>query len=675
MKTIKNTRNIGIMAHVDAGKTTTTERILYYTGKSHKIGEVHDGDAIMDHRKDEQERGITITSAATSCYWNYKDDTYRINIIDTPGHVDFTVEVERSLRILDGSIALFCGVSGVEAQSETVWKQANKYGVPRIGFVNKMDRSGADFFSVISQIRNTLKSNAIPIQIPIGSEDSLRGVIDLIKNKAIIWSGEKGESFEMIDIPSEYVETSKKYRYNLLEQIAEVNEDLFEKFFNEEELSEEEIISALRELTIDMKIVPMMCGSSYKNIGVQSLLDYTSALLPSPMDIPDVEGKDIDGNDILISPISEHLSGLVFKTDNDKFGKLCYVRIYSGSLTNGNTILNSRSGKKERVSRIYEMHSNNKTSVDKIQTGDICAIIGPKDIRTGDTICSDSYPVVYGEIDFPNPVIGFAIEAKTSNDNDKLGMALSKLSEEDPTLSVRIDEYSGQTILSGMGELHLEVRINELKDNYGVEVTKGDPQIMYKEAITKKVQHFEHLNKQTGGRGKYADIDVIIEPLKNCSELVFVNEIKGGVIPKEFIPSIEKGFQKCMSNGTIEGYPMEGFKVTLIDGKTHPVDSDAMSFEMAAIDAFKNAIPKADPVILEPIMKTEVTVPEEYMGTILGDINRKRGQIDGMNDVLGDKVIKANIPLSEMIGYTTDLRTMTSGKGTFVMELSHYNPI
>ena len=666
-------RNIALFAHVDAGKTTTTERILYYTGKSHQIGEVHDGNAIMDHRQDEQERGITITSAATTCFWN----GYKINIIDTPGHVDFTAEVERSLRVLDGAVGLFCGVGGVEAQSETVWKQSDKYKVPRIGFVNKMDRQGADFYKVIRQIEEVLGSNPLPIQIPIGSEDNFIGFIDLIKNKSVTWDKSKdtfGKDFSIGEIPTDMEEISYRYRKKILEIVVESDEHLFEKYFNEEEISEEEIVNSLRRLTINMEIVPILCGSAYHNIGVQNLLDYICDLLPSPLDTEEIIGSYND-MEISLNPDIDILSSLVFKTENDKFGKLCYVRIYSGTLSVGSTVLNPRTGKKERVGRIYQMHSNKKDPVDHLHCGDIGTILA-KDVLTGDTLCSVDNPIQLMEIDFPDPVIGFAIEAKTAKDNDKLGIALSKLSEEDPTINISIDSYSGQTIISGMGELHLEVSINDLHRRFGVEVNVGDPQIKYKESITKKVNHIEHLHKQTGGRGKYADIEVIIEPLSendDKTDILFVNEIKGGVIPKEYIPSIEKGFRNKLQSGVLEGYPMEGFKVTLVDGKTHPVDSDAYSFELAAIQAFENAVPKASPIILEPVMKLEVIVPEEFMGDILSDISRRRGHTEGLDDVSGSKVIKAKVPLAEMVGYMTDLRTMSKGRGQFSMTLSHYN--
>jgi elongation factor G len=675
MKKLRYTRNIGIMAHVDAGKTTTTERVLFYTGKSHKIGEVHDGNATMDHEKEEQERGITITSAATTCNWNYNDESYKINIIDTPGHVDFTAEVERSLRVLDGAVALFCAVGGVEPQSETVWKQANKYSVPRIGFVNKMDRDGADFFEVVNQVRERLGSKAVPLAIPIGSEDEFEGIIDLIKMKAFYWDiDEKGEQYRMEEIPEELKESANSYREQLVEAIAESDIAIMEMYLDGNVISEEDLITAIRDLTIKMEIVPMLCGSAYKNVGVQILLDYVTALLPSPLDVDVIKGMNEDGEEITRKVDSkESLSGLVFKTVDEKFGKLCYMRIYSGTLNSGTSVLNIRTGDKERVTRIFQMHSNNKIPLEAIEAGDICAVIGLKDARTGDTICMENDPIMFEEISFPEPVIGFAIEAKTSSDMDKMGVALSKLVEQDPTLTIRTDEFSGQTIISGMGELHLEVRLNKLRDEYGVEVIKGDPQIMYKEAITKKVQHFEHLSKQTGGKGKYADIEVIIEPIED-EEFVFESKIKGGVIPAEYIPSVEKGFKKCLKNGTVAGYPMEGIKVTLIDGKTHAVDSDALSFEMAAVDAFKKAIPEANPVLLEPIMKMEVVVPEEYMGAVLGDISQRRGQPDGMTDRMKDKVINAKVPLSEMVGYMTSLRTITAGRGDFSMELSHYEP-
>jgi len=670
---LRRTRNIGIMAHVDAGKTTTTERILFYAGITHKMGEVHDGNAIMDHRKDEQERGITITSAAITCNWNYRGEDYKINIIDTPGHVDFTAEVERSLRVLDGAVGLFCAVGGVEPQSETVWKQANKYGVPRIGFINKMDRDGADFDRVVEQIRERLGANVLPIAIPIGASDSFQGIIDLLEMKAIYWDvDEKGQEYRLDEIPEEYLSQAIRHQEAILEAVGEINDDFFEKYM-EATLTQEDVLLGLRMLTLNQDIVPVLCGSAYKNIGVQTLLDYTIAFLPSPKDNVSVTGH-WDGQDVTrLTQTQEPFSGLVFKTDNDKFGKLCYVRVYSGTVSPGDTILNPRTGEKTRVSRVFQMRSNSKNAVDALGVGDIGTIVGLKDVRTGDSICAANAPIVFEQISFPAPVMGYVIEAKSQKDLDKLGVALSKLQEEDPTITIHTDEFAGQTIISGMGELHLEVRINELKDVHGVEVTKGNPQIMYKEAITQTTRHIEKLHKQTGGRGQFADIEVILEPLEGAEDMEFVNEIKGGVIPTEYIPSVEKGFRKMMSQGTIQGYPMEGFRVRLIDGKAHQVDSDAWSFECAAVDAFKAAVPKAKPVLLEPIMSLEVTVPEEYMGTVLGDISKRRGQPSGMEDRGQDKVIKATVPLAEMVGYTTALRTMTAGRGISSMELSHYD--
>ena len=666
-------RNIGIMAHVDAGKTTTTERVLYYTGLSHKIGEVHQGNAIMDSREDEQERGITISSASTTCHWNYKDSDYKMNIIDTPGHVDFTAEVERSLRVLDGAVALFCAVGGVEPQSETVWKQANKYNVPRLGFVNKMDRSGADFFKVVQHVEDRLKSNAVPIQIPIGSEDDFQGIIDLVKMEAVYWDVDyKGKEYRTTSIPTELVEEANKWRDELLQTIASVDTVLLEKYFEDPtSITEEEILSSLRFLTINMDIVPMLCGSAYKNTGVQKMLDYVMELLPSPLDTEKVFGQDLDENDVeRLTVVDEKLSSIVFKTDSDKFGKLSYVRIYSGSIKEGDSVLNTRTGNKERVSRIYQMHSNQKNPITSLEAGDIGVIVGLKDVITGDSVCDLKAPIVFEKITFPEPVIGFAIEAKNSLDADKLGLALNKLTNEDPTLTVRIDSFSGQTILSGMGELHLEVRINELINNYGVDIAKGNPQIMYKESITKSVTQKEHLAMQNGGSGKYADIEVIIEPCD--TEFEFEAKIKGGAIPQEYIPSVEKGFRQCLANGIVAGYPMEGIKVTLIDGKIHAVDSDALSFEMCAKQAFKNAIPLAKPILLEPIMSLEVVVPEEYMGGVLGDISKRRGMPKGTEIRGGDTVIKADVPLSELVGYTTTLRTITAGRGSSTMELSEY---
>ena len=658
------------MAHVDAGKTTTTERILYYTGRTHKMGEVHDGNAIMDHREDEQARGITITSAATTCHW--KDHV--INIIDTPGHVDFTAEVERSLRVLDGAVGLFCAVAGVEPQSETVWKQSDKYKVPRIGFVNKMDRSGANFYNVLNQIKEVLGSNAVPITIPIGQEEEHIGLVDIINGQALIWNkSDEGKTFDIVDIPENMKEVYDKWRAVLIEEIATYDDKLLDKYLNGETISENEILTSLRRATLNMDIVPILCGSAYKNIGVQKLLDRINDLLPSPMDNETIEGT-WDDNKISFKPTDDNLSALVFKTDNDDFGKLCYIRIYSGTLNVGETVFNSNTGEKERISRLFKMHSNKKEPVDKLCAGEIGAVNGLKETITGHTICSKDRPIKLMEIDFPEPVIGYAIEPKSEKDSNKLGMCLSKLVEEDPTLTYHIDEFSGQTILNGIGELHLEVRINELKSKYGVELNVGDPKIKFKEAITKKVQHREKLSQQTGGRGKFADIEVIVEPLEDSNELVFVDNVKGGVIPKEYIPAIEKGFREKMKSGVIGGYPMQGFKVTLIDGSTHAVDSDMYSFELVAYECFKEVMKKAEPVILEPIMNLEVNVPEEYMGEVLGDISRRRGKPKGMDDTpSGNKIIKADVPLQEMVGYMTDLRTMTKGRGNFSMSLSHYS--
>lgn len=674
MKKLSNIRNIGIMAHVDAGKTTTTERVLYYTGLVHKMGEVHDGNTTMDSMKEEQERGITIASAAITCSWKYKEEDYLVNIIDTPGHVDFTAEVERSLRVLDGAVALFCAVGAVEPQSETVWKQANKYGVPRIGFVNKMDRAGADFFNVVNDVREKFKARALPIQIPIGSEDDFFGIVDLISQKAFLWDIDKeGKEFRESEIPDHLIDVAAKWRSELIEAVAEADEDLLEKYISGTELSSDEILLGLRKLTSNMEAVPMMCGAAYKNIGVQILLDHVMALLPSPVDTKEIVGINLDGEEVILATdVSEPFSGLVFKIHNDRHGKMFYVRVYSGKLTPGRSVLNSRTDSKEKVSRLFKMRSDQKVAVDCLEAGDIGVIIGLKDTRTGDTICDEDNPILFESISFPEPVIGFAIEAKNNADLDKLGIALSKITEEDPTITVHIDEFHGQTIISGMGELHLDTKFNLLKDSYGIDIAKGEPQIMYKEAITSKITHKEHLSQQTGGRGKYADIEVIIEPCE--SEFEFVNQIKGGAIPAEYIPSVEKGFKQCMQRGVIKGYPMEGLKVTLIDGKTHAVDSDAFSFELAAIDAFKNAIPKANPVLLEPIMSLEVVVPEEFMGAVLGDMSRRRGQPQGVDDRAGYKVIKALVPLSELVGYTTDLRSRTAGRGDSTMEPSHYEP-
>ena len=676
---LKYTRNIGIAAHIDAGKTTCTERILYYTGVSHKIGEVHDGAATMDWMEQEQERGITITSAATHCEWPYRGKKYVVNIIDTPGHVDFTVEVERSLRVLDGMVALFSAVDGVEPQSETVWRQADKYKVPRLGFVNKMDRQGSDFFNVCTQVKEMLGGNPVPLQVPIGEEDEFKGVVDLISKKAIIWNEEdKGMTYEEIEIPSELVEEVNKRRAELVEAVAEYDEELLEKFFEDEDsITEDEIIAALRAATIDMSIIPMMCGSAFKNKGVQTMLDGVMRYLPSPLDIEAIEGIDPDsGKPAFRKPnVTEPFSALAFKIATDPFvGRLAFFRVYSGVLEAGSYVLNVRSGKKERISRIYQMHSNKQEPISKIEAGDIGAAVGFKDIKTGDTMSDLKHPIVLESMSFPDPVIGIAVEPKTKADVDRLGMALSKLAEEDPTFVVKTDEASGQTIISGMGELHLEILVDRLKREFKVEVNEGQPQVEYKEAITAKADHREVYKKQSGGRGKFADIKFIMEPVEGEETgLVFENKIKGGNVPKEFIPSIEKGFKMAMKNGPLAGYEMDSMKVTLYDGSFHAVDSDQLSFELAAKMGYKAAAKVAKPVILEPIMKLEVVTPEENMGDIVGDLNRRRGQVNSMDDRSGAKVIKGNVPLSEMFGYVTTLRTLSSGRATSSMEFSHYD--
>ncbi len=679
---LKYTRNIGIAAHIDAGKTTTTERILYYAGVSHKIGEVHDGAATMDWMAQEQERGITITSAATTVFWPYKGNDYHINIIDTPGHVDFTVEVNRSLRVLDGLVFLFSAVDGVEPQSETNWRLANNYNVSRIGFVNKMDRQGANFLRVCQQVKDMLGSTAVPLQLPIGGEDTFRGVVDLVNNRGIIWNeDDMGMTFEEIEIPEDMKEEAAQYRENLLEAIAEFDDTLMEKYFEDpNSITEDEILAALREATVSMKIVPMLCGSAFKNKGVQTMLNYVMELLPSPMDQEAIVGVNPDtGAEESRKPsVDEPFAALAFKIATDPFvGRLCFVRSYSGMLSSGSYIFNTRTSKKERISRIFQMHANKQNQIDSLHAGDIGALVGFKDIKTGDTLCQEGKPIVLESMDFPDPVIGIAIEPKTQADVDKLGMALAKLSEEDPTLTIHTDEDSGQTVLSGMGELHLDIIMDRLKREFKVEVNQGAPQVAYKEAITGTVDHREVYKKQSGGRGKFADIQITIEPVDNNEEaegLEFVNLIKGGNVPKEFIPSIEKGFKDSMANGVLAGYPLDSLKVTLKDGSFHAVDSDQLSFEIAAKMAFKHAIPKASPILLEPIMKLEVVTPEESMGDIVGDLNRRRGQVDGMDDRAGSKVVKAKVPLSEMFGYVTDLRTMSSGRATSSMEFSHFEP-
>ena len=679
---LKYTRNIGIAAHIDAGKTTTTERILYYSGVSHKIGEVHDGGATMDWMEQEQERGITITSAATTVFWPYKNNQYHINIIDTPGHVDFTVEVNRSLRVLDGLVFLFSAVDGVEPQSETNWRLANNYNVARLGFVNKMDRQGAEFLKVCKQVKEMLGSTAVPLQLPIGSEENFRGVVDLLNMRGIIWNEEDmGMTYETIDVPEDMIEEATHYRELLLEAIAEFDDTLMEKYFEDpNSISEDEILKALREATISMKIVPMLCGSSFKNKGVQTMLNYVMELLPSPMDVEAIDGvnPNTDQPASRKPSVDEPFAALAFKIATDPFvGRLCFTRAYSGVLEAGSYILNSRTGKKERISRIFQMHANKQNQIERLQAGDIAALVGFKDIKTGDTLCNEAHPIVLESMDFPDPVIGIAIEPKTQADVDKLGMALAKLSEEDPTLTIHTDEDSGQTVLSGMGELHLDIILDRLKREFKVECNQGAPQVNYKETITGAVQHREVYKKQSGGRGKFADIQVTIEAVADVEKegLEFVNEVKGGNVPKEFIPSVEKGFKEAMKNGVLAGYPVDSLKVTLHDGSFHPVDSDQLSFELAAKMAYRSAMPKANPVILEPIMKMEAVTPEEYMGDIVGDLNRRRGQVDGMDDRNGAKVIKAKVPLSEMFGYVTSLRTMSSGRATSSMEFSHYDQL
>ena len=678
---LRFTRNIGIAAHIDAGKTTTTERILYYAGVSHKIGEVHDGAATMDWMAQEQERGITITSAATTVDWKYRDQTYHINIIDTPGHVDFTVEVNRSLRVLDGLVFLFSAVDGVEPQSETNWRLANNYSVSRIGFVNKMDRAGADFLKVVKQVKDMLGSNAVPLQIPIGSEDGFKGVVDLINWRGIIWNEEdKGMTFTEVPIPDDLIEEATEWREKLLESVADYDVSLMEKFFEApESITEREILDALRKAVLDASIVPMVCGSSFKNKGVQTMLDYVMELLPSPMDQEGIVGTHPDtGLEILRKPdVKEPFAALAFKIATDPFvGRLCFIRVYSGNLEAGSYVYNVRSGNKERISRIFQMHANKQNPIPNVGAGDIAAVVGFKDIKTGDTLCEEKNPIILESMNFPDPVIGLAIEPKTQADVDKMGMALNKLAEEDPTFRVHTDEDSGQTIIQGMGELHLDILMDRLKREFKVEVNQGAPQVAYKEAITGTIQHRETYKKQTGGRGKFADIQVIISPADDETKvgLEFVNEISGGSIPREFIPSVQKGFEASLSNGVLAGYPVTSMKVRLIDGSFHAVDSDALSFELAARNAFREALPKCKPVLMEPIMKIEVLTPEENMGDVMGDLNRRRGQLQGMDTRAGAQVIKALVPLSEMFGYVTQLRTITSGRATSTMEFDHYEP-
>jgi elongation factor G len=670
------TRNIGIAAHIDAGKTTTTERILYYGGVSHKIGEVHDGAATMDWMEQEQERGITITSAATTLTWGYRGTDYHVNIIDTPGHVDFTVEVNRSLRVLDGLVFLFSAVDGVEPQSETNWRLADNYNVPRIGFVNKMDRQGADFLNVCRQVKEMLGSHALPLQIPIGAEHEFKGVVDLINFKGIVWNeDDHGMTFKEVEIPADIIDEARDYRGKLLEAVAEFDESLMEKYFEDENsLTEAEILAALREATISGKVIPMMCGSAFKNKGVQAMLDMVMEILPSPLDVESIIGinPDTDAEESRKPSVEAPFAALAFKIATDPYvGRLCFTRAYSGVLNQGTFILNTRTGKKERISRIYQMHANKQNQIDSLEAGDIAALVGFKDIKTGDTLCDLKNPIVLESMDFPDPVIGIAIEPKTQKDLDKLGVSLGKLAEEDPTFTVKTDEDSGQTIISGMGELHLEIIMDRLKREFGVDCNEGAPQVAYKECITSTVDHREVFKKQSGGRGKFADIKFELSPVDSDFEgegLQFENEIKGGNIPKEFIPSVEKGFKMAMVNGVLAGFPLNTMKVRLYDGSYHDVDSDALSFELCAKIAFKAAAKQASPKILEPIMKLSVITPEINMGDVIGDLNRRRGQVEGMDDKGGAKVVTAKVPLSEMFGYITDLRTITSGRATSTME-------
>ena len=678
---LKYTRNLGIMAHIDAGKTTTSERILFYTGLTHKIGEVHDGAATMDWMEQEQERGITITSAATTAFWKYNNEQYKINLIDTPGHVDFTVEVERSLRVLDGAVATYCAVGGVEPQSETVWRQADKYNVPRMGYVNKMDRSGANFFEVVRQMKDVLGANPCPIQIPIGAEETFKGIVDLVTMKAYYWPDEKqGADYVIEEIPDNLLEEAQEWRDKMLEKIAEFDDALMEKYFDDPStITEEEIRAGIRKATLSLDIVPMTCGSSFKNKGVQCLLNNVCAYLPCPTDNGAIEGHAVGNPDEIITrePSADApMCALAFKIATDPYvGRLCFFRVYSGDMVAGSYVLNSRSGKKERVSRLFQMHSNKQNAKEVIGCGDIGAGVGFKDIRTGDTLCAEDAPIVLEAMEFPEPVIGIAVEPKTQKDLDKLGVGLQKLAEEDPTFRVQTNEETGQTVISGMGELHLDIIIDRLRREFKVECNQGRPQVTYKETITQAVELREVFKKQTGGRGKFADIIVRVEPVDEGFEgnLQFVDEVKGGNIPKEFIPSIQKGFTNAMKNGVLAGYPVEQLKVTVIDGSFHPVDSDQLSFELCAIQAFKKACEKARPVLLEPIMKIEVVTPEESMGDVISDLNKRRGQVEGMESSRsGARVVKAKTPLAEMFGYVTALRTITSGRATSTMTFSHY---
>ena len=676
---LKFTRNIGIMAHIDAGKTTTSERILYYTGKTHKIGEVHEGAATMDWMVQEQERGITITSAATTAFWHYKGDTYQINLIDTPGHVDFTVEVERSLRVLDGTVATFCAVGRVQPQSETVWRQADKYGVPKIAYVNKMDRVGADFLAVVEEIKTKLGAKAVPLCLPIGAEDKFEGIIDLIAMKAIYYdaNSEALVNYELRDIPANMLDEARTWRDNLVEAAAESDEALMEKFFEDpESITEDEIIAALRTATINMSIVPACCGSSFKNKGVQFLLDAVMRYLPSPLDKGTIVGTNPNTGEEedRHATASEPFCALVFKIATDPFvGRLAFLRAYSGKLDAGSYVLNTRTGKKERVSRLSQMHSNKQNPIEFVEAGDICAAVGFKDLRTGDTICAENAPITLESMEFPDPVIGLAVEPKTQKDLDKLGIALAKLAEEDPTFTVKSDPDTNQTVISGMGELHLDIIVDRLRREFGVDINQGAPQVNYKEAITSSIQHREVFKKQSGGRGKFADIIVEIGPAdEGVTGLQFIDEVKGGNVPKEFIPSVEKGFKSAMSTGVLAGFEVPSLKVILKDGSFHPVDSDQLSFEICARMAFRHACPKCHPVLLEPIMSLEVVTPEDYMGDIVGDLNRRRGQINAMDSTIGARIVKAYVPLSEQFGYVTILRTISSGRATSTMSFDHY---
>ncbi|RAI99812.1 elongation factor G [Chitinophaga skermanii] len=695
MADLRFQRNFGIAAHIDAGKTTTTERILYYTGKTHKIGEVHEGAATMDWMAQEQERGITITSAATTCFWNFPtlqgqttpdSKSYKFNIIDTPGHVDFTVEVERSLRVLDGLVALFCAVSGVEPQSETVWRQANRYRVPRIGFVNKMDRSGADFLNVVKQVREMLGANPVPLTLPIGAEDTFKGVVDLITMKGIIWDeAGKGATYQEIEIPADMKDEADEWRAKLVEAVAEYDDTLMEKFFEDpNSISEAEIHEAIRKATIDMAIIPMMCGSSFKNKGVQKMLDGVCRYLPSPLDVEAVKGTNPDsGEEIERKPdAKEPFAALAFKIATDPFvGRLAFFRVYSGHLDAGSYVLNTRTGKNERISRVMQMHANKQNPIDFIEAGDIGAAVGFKDIKTGDTLCDEKNPIILESMTFPEPVIHIAIEPKTQADVDKMGMAIAKLVEEDPTLKAKTDEETGQTILSGMGELHLEIIVDRMKREFKVEVNQGAPQVAYKEAFTQTISHRETFKKQSGGRGKFADIQIEMGPAdaewlaaNEGKQFQFINDIFGGAIPKEFIPAVQKGFEASMNQGVLANFPVDHLRIRLFDGGFHAVDSDAMSFELCAKQAFREAGRKAKPVLLEPIMKVEVQTPDQYMGDVTGDLNRRRGMLEGMEMKNGVQVIKAKVPLSEMFGYVTQLRSLSSGRASSIMEFSHYAP-